>query len=257
MWLRGLPRAGWLIFRIAGAELVFWQRGGGMRVLIIEDNRDLVANIVDYLEARGHSTDWAADGITGLHLATTTGPDVIVLDLALPGLDGVEICARLRRERYAIPLIMLTARGELDDRVQGLNVGADDYLVKPVALRELEARLQAQLRRARGGVAQPRWQVADLVLDDATRQVTRASQPVELTRLDYDILRVLMRESPAVVARGRLEAEIWGDEPPGNDTLRAHIHRLRRAVERDDRPALLHTVHGIGYRLAAPHETTS
>lgn len=221
-----------------------------MHVLIIEDHRDLVANIVDYLEACGHTTDWAADGLTGLHLAATTAPDVVVLDLALPALDGVDLCSRLRRDKCAVPVIMLTARGELDERVQGLAAGADDYLVKPIALRELDARLQAQHWRFRGGVERPRLRVGDLVLDDDTRCVTRAGRSVSLTRRDFEILRVLMCEAPAVVPRSRIEREIWGDELPDSDSLRAHIHRLRRAIDDGGDRRLVHTVHGIGYRVA-------
>lgn len=220
-----------------------------MRVMIIEDDRHLAANIVDYLQARGHAVDWAQDGVSGLHLAVTTRPDVIVLDVGLPGIDGLAVCRRLREEGAAMPVIMLTARGELDDRVEGLDTGADDYLVKPVALRELEARLQAQWRRARGGLDRGRLQVGDLVLDEKTRIVSRAGRQIALTRLDYDLLRILMRESPAVVPRARLEAEVWEDDPPGADTLRAHIHRLRRVIDHPFDTPLLHTVHGVGYRL--------
>jgi DNA-binding response OmpR family regulator len=145
---------------------------------------------------------------------------------------------------------MLTARGDLEDRIQGLDIGADDYLVKPVPLKELEARIRAQVRRARGGLEQPRLQVADLVLDERTMSVTRAGQAIVLTRLGYQVLRVLMRESPAVVSRQRLEAEVWGDEPPETDSLRSHIHLLRRAIDHPFALPLLHTVHGVGYRLA-------
>ena len=221
-----------------------------VHILVIEDDRDLAANIVDYLEARGHVVDAARDGISGLHLAVTTGADTIILDLGLPGLDGVGLCQRLRQEGHTMPVLMLTARGELDDRVQGLQTGADDYLVKPVALRELEARLQAQVRRVRGGFRRERLQVADLVLDERTRQVSRDGTLIGLTRLDYEVLRVLMRDSPAVVSRPRLEAEVWPDDPPAADTLRAHIHRLRRVIDHPFPLPLLHTVHGVGYRIA-------
>lgn len=222
-----------------------------MRILIIEDDRDLAANLVDYLEARGYMVDAAGDGLTGLHLAATQAFDAIVLDLGLPGLDGRELCRRLRAGGNATPLVMLTARGELEDRVGGLELGADDYMVKPVSLRELEARVRAQIRRARGGLDAPLLQVADLVLDDRTMTVSRAGTEIPLTRLDYQLLRVLMRESPAVVSRARLEAEVWGDHPPETDTLRAHIHRLRKAVDRPFVQPLLHTIHGVGYRLAS------
>ena len=222
-----------------------------MRVLIVEDNRDLAGNLVDYLESQGHTVDSAMDGITGLHLAVTGDFDAIVLDLALPGLDGTQVCRRLRAEGRATPVLMLTARGELEDRIQGLDIGADDYLVKPVPLKELEARIRAQVRRARGGLEQPRLQVADLVLDERTMSVARAGQAVALTRLGYQLLRVLMRESPAVVSRQRLESEVWGDEPPETDSLRSHIHLLRRAIDHPFATPLLHTVHGVGYRLAS------
>ncbi|MCP1675546.1 DNA-binding response OmpR family regulator [Natronocella acetinitrilica] len=218
-------------------------------MLIIEDNRDLAANLVDYLEAHGHSLDCAADGLSGLHLAVTTHPDVIVLDLGLPGLDGVTVCKRLREEGHATPILMLTARSTVDQRVEGLTIGADDYLVKPVSLRELEARLMALVRRARGGLDKPQLQVADLIVDERTRTASRAGAVLTLTRLDYDILVILMRASPGVVSRREIERQAWPDDPPGSDTLRAHIHRLRRAIDQDAARPLLHTVHGVGYRL--------
>jgi DNA-binding response OmpR family regulator len=221
-----------------------------MRVLIVEDNRNLAANLVDYLESHGHVVDVAMDGVSGLHLAVTGGFDAIVLDLGLPGIDGTELCRRLRAAQVATPVLMLTARGELEDRIGGLELGGDDYLVKPVPLRELEARLRALLRRSQGGLAQPRLQVADLVLDERTMSVTRAGKPIGLARLDYQLLRILMRESPAVVPRSRLETELWGEEPPETDALRAHIHMLRRAIDHAFSPPLLHTVHSVGYRLA-------
>ena len=221
-----------------------------MHLLIIEDNRDFAANVCDYMTARGHVVDCASDGLGGLHLAATTDPDVIVLDLGLPGIDGLDLCRQLRAARHTTPVIMLTARSDLDDRVLGLETGADDYVVKPVALRELEARLLAQVRRAGGGLDASRLQVADLVLDENTRSVTRGGRVIPLSRLDHDLLGVLMRESPAVVSRQRLEREIWGDDPPGGDTLRAQVYRLRRAMDHGFERPLLHTVHGVGYRLA-------
>lgn len=224
-----------------------------MHVLIIEDNRDLATNLVDYLEAKGHIVDVATDGLTGLSLAVSTSPDVIVLDLGLPGIDGIELCRRLRSEGNSVPVLMLTARGEVEDRIHGLDVGADDYLVKPFSLRELEARLRAQTRRAGGGLDNRRLQVSDLILDERTMTVSRAGASIPLTRLDYELLRILMRESPAVVSRKKLEAALWGDSPPESDSLRTHIHRLRRAIERPQERTLLYTVHGVGYRLADEH----
>lgn len=221
-----------------------------MHLLIIEDNRQLAGNLVDYLESRGHSVDTALDGITGLHLAVTGDFDAIVLDLGLPGLDGTQVCRRLRAEGRSTPVLMLTARGELEQRVEGLDLGADDYLVKPVALKELEARIRAQVRRSRGGLEQGRWQIGDLSLDERTMQVNRAGRSIPLPKLDFQLLRILMRESPAVVPRARLEREAWGEEPPETDALRTHIHTLRRAVDPPDLKPLIRTVHGVGYRLA-------
>lgn len=221
-----------------------------MRLLIIEDNRDLAANLVDFLEARGHAVDAAADGVTGLHLAVVNDYDAIVLDLLLPGMDGIHVCRELRaRARRNTPVIMLTARGELQDKLAGFRTGADDYLVKPVALLELEARLLAVARRGRGNDTHNLLRVGDLELDEDTWEVRRAGRSLELTRLEVTVLAVLMREAPRVVSRARLEHEIWGDDPPASDSLRSHIHRLRTVIDRPFDHALLHTVHGVGYRL--------
>ena len=225
-----------------------------MDVLLIEDNPDLAGNIVDYLESRGHRVDLARDGLSGLHFAASKAFDAIVLDLGLPGIDGVELCRRLREEGLATPILMLTARGELDDKVLGLEAGADDYLVKPLSLRELEARLRAQVRRAAGGLEQQRLQVGDLLLDERTRQVSRQGRRIALAPLDYQLLRLLMRASPAVLPRERLGSLLWGDDPPDSDALRAHIHRLRLAIDRPFDVPLLHTVPHVGYRLAVPDE---
>ena len=221
-----------------------------MRVLIVEDNHNLAANVVDYLKSHGHVVDLAMDGVSGLHLAVTGDFEAIVLDVGLPGMDGTELCRRLRAAQVATPVLMLSARGELEDRIGGFELGADDYLVKPIPLRELETRLRALVRRAQGGLGQARIQVADLVLDERTMSVTRAGKPIALAHLDYQLLRLLMRESPAVVPRARLESELWGEEPPETDALRAHIYVLRRAIDHAFAPPLLHTVHSVGYRLA-------
>lgn len=192
------------------------------------------------------------DGKSGLRQALTDHFDAIVLDLGLPRLDGTQLCRQLRSAGRSTPVIMLTGRADLDDRIGGLEIGADDYLVKPVALRELEARLRAQDRRARGGLDGRVLAVEDLELDERGVRVTRAGQPILLARLDFELLKILMRASPAVVTRARLEHELWGDQPPRSDALRNHIHVLRRLVDRPFGVPLLQTVHGIGYRLAAP-----
>lgn len=222
-----------------------------IHVLIIEDTRDLAANLIDYLGGCGHTVDTAMDGVTGLRMVLTGEFDAIVLDLGLPGMDGTQVCEELRKAGCTVPVVMLTGRGDLEQRVEGLELGADDYLVKPVALRELEARLRALVRRATAGAHAPVLQVGDLALDERTMSVTRAQLPITRTRRDYELLRALMRASPAVVSRARLERALWGDEPPNTDALRTHIHTLRRAIDKPFEHKLLHTVHGFGYRLAA------
>jgi DNA-binding response OmpR family regulator len=227
------------------------QRGvdSTVRILVIEDNRHFAANLVDFFESRGHQADAAADGLTGLHLAATQNYDALVLDLGLPGMDGHALCDRLRRAGCNVPVLMLTARGELEDKLRGLRGGADDYVVKPVALAELEARLDAQVRRASGALARSRLCVGDLELDQETMEVRRGGLRIELTRIDFEILKILLRASPKVVTRRQLEAEVWGDKPPDSDALRVHIHLLRKAIDRSFGRPLLHTVHGVGYRL--------
>lgn len=221
-----------------------------MRVLLVEDHEDLAINICDFLEARSMILDHAADGVTGLHLATVHTYDVIVLDLGLPGIDGLTLCRELRnRARKSTPVLMLTARDTLDDKLRGFAEGADDYLVKPFALAELAARVSALSRRGGGGATSLLW-VEDLCLDPQTREVRRDGRAISLSRLELRMLRVLMEASPAVVRRADLEAEIWGDEPPDSVTLRSHIHNLRKSVDRGFDEPLIHTIRGVGYRVA-------
>jgi DNA-binding response OmpR family regulator len=224
-----------------------------MHVLIIEDNPDLAANVCDYLEAKGHSADAAGDGITGLHLAVTHDYDAIILDVMLPGMDGFTLCRRLREEaRRDTPILMLTALDALDDRITGLEFGADDYVVKPIALRELEARLKALARRARGAAAESLLRVADLEYDPLTVSIRRGARQIELPPIPLRILETLMRASPRVVRRDELERVIWGDQPPDSDALRAHLYILRTALQAPGEAPLIQTLRGIGYRIAAP-----
>ena len=222
----------------------------GMRILVVEDNRDILANLADFLTLKGYEVDCAQDGLTGLHLAATQHFDLLVLDVMLPGMDGFTLCQRLREgERRQTPVIMLTARDTLDDRLQGFRTGADDYLTKPFALSELAARIEAILRRSRGG-GKRELQVADLNYDLVTLAVRRAGQTLHVGPIGLRLLEVLMQKSPAVVRREVLESALWGDSPPDSDSLRSHIHSLRQQIDKPfDRP-LLHTVHGVGYRLA-------
>jgi DNA-binding response OmpR family regulator len=227
---------------------------GAARILIIEDHQDLAANIADYLENHGYLPDVAQDGITGLHLAVTHRYDAIVLDLMLPGMDGLSVCRRLRQDaRSTVPVLMLTARTTLDDKEAGYAEGADDYLVKPFELRELDLRLRALLRRGSGAATAERLVVGDLAFDVTTLAVSRAGQPIELPATARRILELLMRRSPRVVTRAEIETALWGDSPPDSDALRVHMHTLRLAIDPPERPALLRTVRGVGYQLAAPH----
>ncbi|MDE2623628.1 MAG: response regulator transcription factor [Betaproteobacteria bacterium] len=222
-----------------------------MKLLIVEDNLRLVANLFDYFEARGHTLDAAPDGMTGLKLATDNTYDAIVLDWMLPRMDGAQLLQSLRqRVRKDVPVVMLTARERTDDKVEALRAGADDYLTKPFELAELEARLEAQVRRARGEVAAPRMQVADLEYDPKTAEVTRAGQSIILQPACRRLLEELMRASPALVTRERLEEVLWGNDPPDHDLLRSQMHVLRRAIDGPFALKLLHTVPRTGYRLA-------
>lgn len=225
-----------------------------MRILIIEDDTDIATNLYDYLEARGHTADAAADGVTGLHLAVTHDYDAIVLDLALPGMDGLAVCRKLREEaRRDTPVLMLTARDTLEDKLEGFAHGADDYLVKPFALSEVEARLLALNRRHSGRVASQALSVGDLTFDPQTLSVSRAGVPVKLPPKCLRLLELLMQHPGRVFSRQELESTVWGEAQPASDSLRSHMHLLRRALARPGQPELIENVHGLGYRLVKPH----
>ena len=221
-----------------------------LRILLIEDQRDIAANIWDYLEFRGFVMDHAADGLTGQRMALDGGYDVVILDLGLPKLDGLDLCRNLRAAGRDTPVLMLTARDTLDDKLAGFARGADDYLVKPFAMAELEARVRALHRRGRlqhGDLLR----VADLSLDPIELQVERAGQKLTLTRAGFVLLDTLMRQSPHVVRHADLVHALWGEGGGDIATLHTHLSVLRSAVDRPFSVPLLHTVHGFGYRIAA------
>ncbi len=219
-------------------------------VLLVEDHRDLAATVGDYLEGLGYRVDFAADGLSALHLAVTEDFDVIVLDLNLPGIDGLEVCRRLRKEaRKSTPIIMLTARDQLHDKLTGFEVGADDYLVKPFELQELAVRIEALIRREQGTVSETIYRAGDLTLDTEREIAIRAGKRLTLSPRSFDILKILMRRSPAVVSRRELEKELWGDDPPDSDALRSHIYNLRRIVDKPFDHDLIETVAGRGFRI--------
>ena len=221
-----------------------------IRALIVEDNRDICGNIATYLEKLGYVLDFAHDGVTAMNLAVTNPFDVIVLDLMLPRMDGLAFCQRLRADaEIETPVLMLTARDTLEDRLKGFDAGADDYLVKPFALQELHARIRALYKRShRNG--DNLLTVGDLTLNRSTRQVHRAGRRVEINPAGMKLLRRLMEKSPSVVDRDELETLLWADERPDVDLLRSHMHKLRQSIDRPFDTPLIHTVHRIGYRIA-------
>lgn len=223
------------------------------RLLLIEDNPDLLANLYGYLQPLGYVVDSANNGFAGLALAADGEFDAIVLDVMLPGLDGITLCRRLRQElRNNTPVLMLTARDTVEDRVFGLRSGADDYLVKPFSMVELEARLEALIRRTQGRGPDALLQVGPLHFDPQTFEANRNGQRLDLTPTGFRLLAALMRAAPRVVTRAALEHAVWGDDPPASDALRSHLHALRLALDRPFESSMLVTVQGVGYRLVDP-----
>lgn len=219
-------------------------------LLLIEDHPDIAAMVCDYFEERGYIIDYAADGVTGLHLAVSNEFDAIILDLMLPGMDGLELCRKLRDEAAkSTPVLMLTARDTLEDKIAGLDAGADDYLVKPFETAELEARLRAIIRRASGQIVNETLEVADLRIDTGTLEVVRAGKRLSLTPIGLKLLMTLIKASPKVVSRRELERSVWGDIVPDSDALRSHLYNLRKIIDRPFETPLLHTIAGSGYRL--------
>jgi DNA-binding response OmpR family regulator len=220
-------------------------------ILVVEDHSDILANIVDYLSSEGYRIDCASHGLTALHLISENFYDLIILDLMLPGMDGLSVCTEIRKSINAgSSVIMLTARDALEDRLEGFERGADDYLTKPFALPELAARIKALLRRSQT-VLTHSLMVEDLTYNLDTFEVHRAGRPLQIGPIGLQILEVLMRKSPAVVRRHELERCIWGDSPPDSDSLRSHIHALRQQIDGSTHPPLLHTIHRIGYQLGS------
>lgn len=224
-------------------------------LLIVEDQQDLAANIGDFLEMGGFIADYAADGLTAMNLLAENHYDAIVLDIMLPNIDGFEVCKRLRTELHLdTPVIMLTARDQLEDKLTGFDKGADDYLVKPFELKELEARLIAAIRRTRGEIEPQSLKVHDLEFNPQTMKATRDEQTLKLSRISLKILHLLMREAPNIVSREKLENEIWPDMPPDSDALRSHLYNLRKVVDKPFDIELIHTVTNIGFKICLPED---
>ncbi len=223
-----------------------------MNILLVEDDFDVARNVCEYFEADGHVVEWAPDGLIGLECATREARDVIILDIALPRLSGLELCKRLRELGFAtVPILMLTARSDVPDKVTAFDYGADDYVVKPFALEELAGRLRALTRRALGGASSASLKVADLEFDTATHSIRRGEQVLALTATGRKILEALMRNSHRVVSRQEIEALVWGDDPPQSDSLKIHIHSLREVIDKPFDSHLIRTIRGSGYRICA------
>ncbi len=223
-----------------------------MRVLLIEDDVKIASFVLKGLRAAGFVADHAEDGESGLEMALTGSYDLAVVDLMLPGRDGLSVIREIRREQVDLPVIILSARGEVADRVRGLETGADDYLPKPFAFSELLARIQALLRRSGGGTEATRLTVGDLTLDLVSREVFRAGQKIELQPLELSLLAYLMRNAGRVVSKTMIMEHVWGyDFDPGTNVVEARISRLREKMDRGFDRKLIHTIRGVGYVIRA------
>jgi len=220
-----------------------------MRVLLVEDEQRIGQFVRRALTEQGFAVDYLVDGDEAYAAVRSQSYDALVLDIMLPGRDGLSILRNLREQRDAVPVILMTARGELHERLEGLNLGADDYLVKPFFVEELVARLHAVCRRA-GGEKISRLQTGDLVVDLLTREVRRGEQLLDLTGREFSLLEYLMRSPGRVIPRTQLLGHVWGyDFDPGSNLVDVTVRRLRRKIERPGEEPLLETVRGVGYRL--------
>ncbi len=223
-----------------------------MKILVVDDERAVRESLRRALELESYEVELAADGEAALdRLAAASPPDALILDVLMPGIDGLELCRRLRAQGSAMPVLMLTARAEIDSRVAGLDAGADDYLPKPFALAELLARLRALLRRAgNGDHAGDVLRFADLQLDVGTREVRRGDLSIDLTRTEFSLLELFLRNPRQVLTRSIIFERVWGyDFGPTSNSLDVYIGYLRRKTEEGDAPRLIHTVRGVGYAL--------
>jgi two-component system response regulator MprA len=226
-----------------------------MRILVVDDDRAVRESLRRSLQFNGYQVELAGDGQQALEAVTAQRPDAMVLDVMMPRLDGLEVCRRLRGTGDDLPILVLTARDAVSDRVAGLDAGADDYLPKPFALEELLARLRALLRRAAAddaaaGSTASVMRFADLELDPGTREVRRGERPISLTRTEFSLLELFLAHPKQVLTRGRILEDVWGyDFPTSGNALEVYVGYLRRKTEADGEPRLLHTVRGVGYVL--------
>ncbi|MCP4829465.1 MAG: response regulator transcription factor [Proteobacteria bacterium] len=224
-------------------------------VLLVEDHQDIAELVYDYMEGAGYELDYAPDGEVGLNLVSQNEYDAIILDLMLPRRDGLSVCRELRENLgKSTPVLMLTARDTLEDKLKGFDTGADDYLVKPFEIAELEARVRVLIRR--GQVSSPAdiLQVGSLEFDQQSLMVKRDGQVLVLSPIGHKLLKILMERSPGIVSRRDIEKEIWGDMLPDSDTLRSHMYNLRKVIDKPFSKSYLQTRPGIGYRLRDPDD---
>ena len=221
-----------------------------MRILIVEDDADISANLYDYLAAHGHHVDAALNGLVALHLASSQVFDVIVLDVGLPGIDGLALAQRLRRDaRLATPILMLTARDTLEDKLAGFDAGADDYLVKPFALKEVEIRLLALVKRAQGRVVDSAMRLGDLEYDPGRGELRWQGKTLMLPPKPLRLLVTMLERPEHLFSRSELEIAVWGEAQETSDALRTQLSQLRRTLTLEDGRCPLLTVHGRGYKL--------
>lgn len=226
-----------------------------MQILIVEDDATIADNLYEYFVARGYGVDAAPNGLTALHLIATQHFDAAVLDIGLPGMDGLTLAQRIRQDaKSALPILMLTARDTLDDKLAGFGAGADDYLVKPFALKEVEARLVALLKRAQGRVVDTIQRLGELEYDSFSGIASWRGQALKLSPKSLKLLQILLTRPGRLFSRDELEQAVWGQPQASSDTLRSHLSQLRRELTLADGRSMIETVHGRGYRLVEPHE---
>jgi len=226
-----------------------------MRVLVVEDERKISSYLKRGLEEQGYAVDTAFTGLEALDWAESAPYDIIILDILLPEMDGITVCRELRKRGSQTPILMLTARDAVDDRVNGLDAGADDYLIKPFALKELLARLRAMSRRNSDKPKSPILQIADLSLDTLTRRVKRAGKFIELTSKEYSVLECLLREPDRVLTRTQIAEHVWNyDVYNQSNVVDVYIKNLRRKIDDSFEPKLIHTIRGAGYRLSSEYK---
>ncbi|WEI17928.1 response regulator transcription factor [Acinetobacter proteolyticus] len=220
-------------------------------ILMVEDHYELAATVCEFLEQHGFVVDHARNLDAARNFLKTHPYHLLLLDINLPDGSGYDLCEWLRIDQGKdIPILMLTARDTLDDKLKGFSAGTDDYLVKPFDFNELVMRVRALIKRSLGEVSSSKIQIHDLILDSATQTITRAGQLIELPRIQFKLLKILMRNSPKVISKQEIIIELWGDEEPESDALRSHIYNLRKMIDKPFQEKLIHTISGVGLKVA-------